>query len=194
MLNVKIILGSTRPNRFSEKVMPWMQETLVKDTNLQIEVLDLRDYDLPFFNEPMSPAYVTTGDYGNDVVNKWAAKIKEADAYIMVTPEYNHGYSAVLKNALDVVYKEWNNKPVAFVAYGSAGGARAVEQLRQVAVELHMASVRSAVHIMAPWMLLDEAGKLKAGSLESYTHSFTDALTQLNWWGEALKAARTKAV
>ncbi len=191
MLNVKIILGSTRPGRFSEVLVPWLTEHVKQRADMAVEVLDLRDHDLPVFDQPMSPAYVADGAYAHESVRTWAHKIAEADAYIIIAPEYNHGYTAVLKNALDVVYKEWNRKPVAFVAYGSVGGARAVEQLRQVAVELHMASTRTAVHINAPWLLREEDGSLKAGVLDTYTHSLTTMLDELTWWGEALKRART---
>ncbi|MEY2664946.1 MAG: hypothetical protein RLZZ480_51 [Candidatus Parcubacteria bacterium] len=192
MLNVKVIVGSTRPGRFSEKVLPWLDEELKKRTDIQVEVLDLKEHTLPYFDAPMSPAYVANGDYGNDAVNAWSKKIGEADAYIIIAPEYNHGYSAVLKNALDVVYGEWNNKAVGFVSYGSVGGGRVVEQLRQVAVELQMASTRNAVHIQAPWFLLEEKGDLKVGALDAYTGSLNGMLDQLLWWGNALKAARSK--
>lgn len=190
MLNVKVIVGSTRPGRFSEKVLPWLEGELSRRSDLQVEVLDLKEYQLPYFDAEVSPAYVTDGNYGNDVVNSWSKKIAEADAYIIIAPEYNHGYSAVLKNALDVVYGEWNNKVVGFVSYGSVGGGRVVEQLRQVAVELQMASARNAVHIQAPWFLLDEAGNLKEGALADYTGSLNGMLDQLMWWGNALKGAR----
>jgi NAD(P)H-dependent FMN reductase len=192
MLNVKVIVGSTRPGRFSEKVLPWLNEELVKHPDLQVEVLDLKDHQLPYFDAPISPAYVQDGNYGSDVVNTWSKKIKEADAYIIIAPEYNHGYSAVLKNALDVVYSEWNNKAVGFISYGSVGGGRVVEQLRQVAVELQMASTRNAVHIQAPWFLLEENGDLKKDALSDYTGSLSGMLEQLIFWGEALKAARLK--
>ncbi|HEY0964448.1 MAG TPA: NAD(P)H-dependent oxidoreductase, partial [Candidatus Paceibacterota bacterium] len=153
MLNIKIIVGSTRPNRFSEKVLPWIVEELTKRAGISAEVLDLRDWQLPYFDMPMSPAYVQNGEYPSEQVRAWAEKIGEADGYIVIAPEYNHGYSAVLKNALDVVYGEWNRKAIGFVSYGSVGGGRVVEQLRQVAVELQMASTRTAVHIQAPWLL-----------------------------------------
>ncbi len=191
MLNIKIIVGSTRPGRFSEALLPWLQSAIAARTEITAEVIDLRDHPLPFFNAPMSPAYVENGDYGNDAINAFAEKIREADGFIIITPEYNHGPSAEVKNALDVLYREWNQKPVAFVSYGSAGGARAVEQLRQVAVELQMASTRNAVHIMAPWLLRNEDGSLKEGVLESYEASLAGTLDQLTWWGNALKAART---
>lgn len=192
MLNVKVIVGSTRPGRFSEKVLPWLKAELVKDDQFNVEVLDLLDYPMPYFDFPMSPAYIQNGEYPSEAVRAWAKKIDEADAYIMIAPEYNHGYSAVLKNALDVVYGEWNNKAVGFISYGSVGGGRVVEQLRQVAVELQMASTRAAVHIQAPWLLSNEDGSLKDAALDPYHHSLVDMLAQLKWWGTALQTARTK--
>jgi NAD(P)H-dependent FMN reductase len=192
MLHVKVIVGSTRPGRFSEKVLPWLTSELAKREEMQIEVLDLKEYELPYFDAPMSPAYVQNGEYGSEAVRAWAKKIGEADAYIIIAPEYNHGYTAVLKNALDVVYGEWNNKAVGFVSYGSVGGGRVVEQLRQVVVELQMASTRNAVHIQAPWFLLEENGDLKAGALDSYADTLGGMLDQLTWWGDALKTARQK--
>lgn len=191
-VHLKVIVGSTREGRFSEKVLPWLTEELAKNQELTYEVLDLRDWEMPFFDYTISPAYITDGNYPNEVAKKFAAKIAEADGYLIISPEYNHGYPAVLKNALDVVYAEWNKKPVGFISYGSVGGGRVVEQLRQVAVELQMAPVRSAVHIQAPWNLLEPTGELKAGGLNDYTHALTGTLEQLVWWGRALKVARTK--
>lgn len=190
MLNVKVIIGSTREGRFSEKALPWVEEGLKAAEGIEYEVLDLREYDMPFYDQPVSPASVEDGAYANEVVRKWAAKIGEADAFLVIAPEYNHGYTAVLKNALDSVYGEWNKKAIGFVSYGSVGGGRVVEQLRQVAVELQMAPIRSAVHIQAPWFLLDESGKLKDGALDDYTKSLGGVIEQLTWWGEALKVAR----
>ncbi|GAC1413212.1 MAG: NADPH-dependent FMN reductase [Candidatus Doudnabacteria bacterium] len=192
MLNVKVILGSTRPGRFSEKLIPWIQESLSEQKDIQFEVLDLKDFDLPIFNLAFSPAYMTGNDYGNEIINKWSVKINEADAYIVVSPEYNHGYSSVLKNAMDLIFKEWNNKPVAFISYGSVGGARAVEQLRLVSAELHMASVRTGVHIFAPWLLQDESGKLKDGVLAQYTPALKTMLSELQLWGKAFQSTRNK--
>lgn len=190
MLNIKVIVGSTRPGRFSEKVLPWLNAELAKRTDMQVEILDLKEQELPFFDAAISPAYIENADYGNDAVNAWGKKIAEADAYIMISPEYNHGTSAVLKNALDSVYREWNRKAVAFISYGSAGGARAIGQLRQNAVEMQMASTRGAVNIHAPWLLTNEDGGLKDGALDSYTATLNTMLDQLTWWGEALKEAR----
>ena len=188
-LKVKIILGSTRPNRFSEQAGKWILEEAGKIAGISAGVLDLRDYAMPFFNEPVSPSYKQE-PYKNEAVARFTLKIAEGDAFIIVTPEYNRGTSGVLKNAFDWVYQEWNNKPVGFVAYGSVGGARAVEQLRLVAVELQMAPIRSAVHIPAHWTLLDDTGILKAGALAPYQQAAEGLLTQLVWWANALKTAR----
>ena len=188
-LNVKLILGSTREQRFGDKVAHWMQELAKPHANLDVELLDLRDYPMPFFNEAISPSMVQ-GYYANEVVERFTRKIEEGDAFIFVTPEYNHGYSAVLKNALDYVYKGWNQKAVAMVSYGGVGGARAIEQLRLVTIELQMAPIRNAVHIHSPWAMTDEAGNLKAGALDSYVGAAEKCLEQLAWWGNALKTAR----
>ncbi|MGA9407243.1 MAG: NAD(P)H-dependent oxidoreductase [Bacteroidota bacterium] len=145
-LTIQVIVGSTRQNRFSEKPARYIYDELKKKEEIQAELIDLRDWLLPFYDEPISPA-VNKGNYSNALGKKWASKIGEADGYIIVTPEYNHGYTAVLKNALDWVFPEWNEKPVGFVSYGSALGARAVEQLRQVVIELRMIPIRNAVHI-----------------------------------------------
>ena len=145
-LTMHVIIGSTRQNRFSEKPARYIFDELKKKENIQVELIDLRDWPLPFYDEVVSPA-VNKGNYSNELGKKWAVKVGEADGYIMVTPEYNHGYSAVLKNALDWVFPEWNGKPVGFVSYGNAGGARAIEQLRQVVIELQMVPIRSAIHI-----------------------------------------------
>lgn len=185
-LSIKVIMGSTRQNRFSEKPAQWIFEEAKKREELEVELLDLRDYPMPFFNEAVSPS-MSKESYSNEVVAKWKEKVKEADGYIIATPEYNHGYPAVLKNALDYVYHEWNNKPVSFVSWGGVAGARSVEQLRLVAIELQMAPIRNAVYIPNFWTMLDESGKLKTDSLQK---SADDLLTQLTWWASALKTAR----
>ena len=188
-LNIKIIVGSTREARFSDKAAAWITGEIRKQKEIEAEALDLRDYDMPFYNEPVSPSYKQE-PFKNEAVARFTKKIAEGDAFVIVTPEYNHGTSGVLKNALDWVYPEWNNKPVAFVSYGSVGGARAVEQLRLNAIELQMAPIRQAVHIPQHWTLLDEKGNLKEGALESFTKSAEAMLAQLIWWTKALKKAR----
>lgn len=189
-IKLKIIVGSTRPNRFSEKATGWLTGFAKKQPEFDVEVLDLREYPLPYFEEPQSPSGMKRDDFKNETVRKWWDKIEEGEAYLAVAPEYNHGYSAVLKNAFDYVYTPWNNKPIAFASYGSVGGGRSVEQMREVAVELQMAPIRAAVHIQSPWNLLDERGELKAGALDPYARSAEGMFAQLLWWARALKAAR----
>ena len=189
-LNIKVITGTTRPNRFSEKAADWIFDILKTNGNVNSELLDLRDYPLPFYNEPITPS-MFNGKYPSETVEKWAKKIEEADGYIIVTAEYNHGYPAVLKNALDYVYTPWNKKAVAFVAYGGVGGGRSVEQLREVCIELQMAPIRNAVHIPAQWHMLEQDGGLKAGSLDPFKPAAEGMLAQLLWWAGALKTART---
>ena len=187
MLKIKVILGSTRQGRFGEQPAKWIADK-AKAKGLDVEILDLRDYPLPFFDEAISPSMIKE-PYANPVVQKWTAKIAESDGFIMIAAEYNHGYTAVLKNAIDYVSREWNKKPVAFVGYGSVGGARAVEQLREVVVELQMTPIRDAVHMTNFWSLLDEKGRLKTDSFE---HAGEAMLDQLIWYADALKEARNK--
>jgi NAD(P)H-dependent FMN reductase len=190
MAKIKVILGSTRQGRFGDQPAKWIAAK-AKAKGLDVEILDLRDYPLPFFDEAMSPTMAATreGAYPYPTSAKWTAKIAEADGFIMIAAEYNHGYTAVLKNAIDYVSREWNKKPVAFVGYGSVGGARAIEQLREVAIELQMTPVRAAVHISNFWNLLDEKGQIK---MESFEASGDAMLDQLIWWTDTLKEARAK--
>ena len=189
-LNIKVIAGSTREGRFSDKAAAWVAEEIKKQKGVAVEVLDLRDYDMPFFNESVSPSFKQE-PFKNEAVARFTKKIEEGDAFVIVTPEYNHGTSGVLKNALDWVYPEWNNKPVAFVSYGGVGGARAVEQLRLNAVELQMAPIRSAVHISGEQYFPVVFGKANANDLFSSLSGQADAMiAQLLWWTRALKNAR----
>ncbi len=161
---IGIIIGSTREGRFGEKPASWIHEIARQRTDLAFELIDLRNHPLPFFNEPMSPAWAPVQ---NEAAQRWAAKLATLDGLIVVTPEYNHGPSAVLKNALDYAYKEFIHKPIGFVGYGGVGAARAVEQLRLVAVELQMAPVRNAVHIgMVEFLGIWQQGK----SFEDFPH------------------------
>jgi len=193
-LNIKVIAGSTREGRFSDKAAAWIAEELGKQEGVAVEVLDLRNYEMPFFNEAVSP-FFTEEPYKNEVVARFTKKIAEGDAFVVVTPEYNHGTSGVLKNALDWVYQEWNNKPVSFVSYGSVGGARAVEQLRLVAVELQMASIRNAVHIPGEHYFPVLFGKADVKELFTSQVKQAEAMTtQLIWWAKALKTAREQQV
>ncbi|MCR4261119.1 MAG: NAD(P)H-dependent oxidoreductase [Candidatus Colwellbacteria bacterium] len=189
-LKVKVIAGSTREGRFSDKAAQWIAEEIQKQSGVAVEVLDLRDYAMPFFNEPISPAYKQE-PYKDEAVSRFTNKIKEGDAFIIVTPEYNHGTSGVLKNALDWVYQEWNNKPVAFVSYGSVGGARAIEQLRLSAIELQMAPIRNAVHMPGEQYFPVAFGQAEASELFALQAEKAEAMiSQLIWWAYALKSAR----
>ncbi len=189
-LSIKVIAGSTREGRFSHKAAAWITEELQKQTDVAVEIIDLIDYEMPFFNEAVSPSF-KKAPYTNEAVARFTKKIAEGDAFVMVTPEYNHGTSAVLKNALDWVSPEWNNKPVAFVSYGSVGGARAVEQLRLNAIELQMAPIRNAVHIPGEHYFPVLFGKAQAQDLfTAMTQQAEPMIAQLLWWARALKTAR----
>jgi NAD(P)H-dependent FMN reductase len=142
MPDIGIILGSTRPNRNGEQVAKWVLDHAARRDDARFELVDLRDYPLPHLDEPLPPSL---GQYQNDHTKRWSQKIASFDGFVIVTPEYNHGTSGVLKNAIDFLYAEWNNKAVGFVSYGSVGGARAAEHLRLVAAELQMADVRQQV-------------------------------------------------
>ncbi|MER6437570.1 MULTISPECIES: NADPH-dependent FMN reductase [unclassified Streptomyces] len=142
MTRIGIIIGSTRPGRNGEAVAKWVHEIASQRTDVAFELVDLLDYKLPHLDEAMPPSL---GQYSQPHTQEWAAKIASFDGFVMVTPEYNHSTSGVLKNAIDYLYAEWNNKAIGFVSYGSLGGARAVEHLRLIAGELQMADVRSQV-------------------------------------------------
>ncbi len=189
-LSIKVIVGSTREGRFGDKPAAWIADELKKAEGVNVEILDLKNFDLPFFNEPVSPAYKQE-PYKNPEVARFTAKIAEGDAYVIVTPEYNHSTSGVLKNALDWVYQEWNNKTVGFVSYGSVGGARAVEHLRLMAVELQMAPVREAVHFLGNEYFPVLFGHAQAADMfAKATDQAQKMIAQLLWWAKALKNAR----
>ena len=142
MTRIGVILGSTRPGRRGEPVARWVMDEARRRTDAGFELVDLADYPLPHLDEPLPPSM---GQYQNEHTRQWAATIGRFDGYIFVTPEYNHGTSGVLKNAIDFLYGEWNNKAMGVVSYGAAGGVRAAEHLRLVAGELQMADVRTNV-------------------------------------------------
>jgi NAD(P)H-dependent FMN reductase len=138
-LDIAIILGSTRPGRNGKPVADWITDKAGARTAARYELVDLADHPLPHLDEPMPPA---VGQYAGDHTKAWAEKIGSYDGFIFVTPEYNHSTSGVLKNAIDYLHAEWNNKAAAFVSYGSLGGARAIEHLRGICSELQIAHVR----------------------------------------------------
>ena len=156
------MLASTREGRRGERVGAWFAAIAHARDDLSAEVVDLLAWDLPWYRGPEVPA---RGVYRDEATLRWAAKVAEADGYVLVCPEYNHGYPAPMKNALDLVYAEWSHKPVTFVTYGgSAGGVRASEQLVQVAVELKMAPLRAQVHIPMAGRVFGRDGSGGAGA------------------------------
>jgi NAD(P)H-dependent FMN reductase len=184
-----IVIGSIRPNRFATHASVWIEQAARQSGLFDVQVVDLKDYPMPMFAEEMSPAYAPSKD---PVAARWQKKMAEFDAYVFTAAEYNRGPTAVLKNALDYAYKEWGNKPVAFVGYGGVGGARAIEQLRLNAIELQMAPIRTAVHILFPaYLAVVKEGK-KLGEFDFLNQNAKDMLHQLLWWTNALKTAREK--
>ena len=191
-IKIQVIIGSIRPDRFADKPAAWITEAAKKIEGAEVEVIDLKDHPVPQFASPGYPSSVKDGNYGNEMINAFAKKIGAADAFIIVTPEYNHGYPGALKDALDSVYMEWNKKPVAFVAYGSALGARAVEQLRQVVVELQMAPMRAAIHLPSDVFMAVSKEPTNLALFDPVAPKAADMLNQLMWWAKALKTARSQ--
>jgi NAD(P)H-dependent FMN reductase len=190
MMIISVILGSTRQGRFSEKPAQWILQHLHKRKELEPRLLDLRDFPMPFFDQPMPPALPGRPPYDHEVVKKWTAAIAASDGFIFVTPEYNHGTSAVLKNAIDWVYPEWNRKAAAFVSYGSAMGARAVQQLRETSIELQLAPIQFAVHIPPATLWAHFQGGDVDKGLAELDQPAGVMIDDLVWWTATLKAHR----
>jgi NAD(P)H-dependent FMN reductase len=184
MLNVGIILGSTRPNRNGEAVAKWVVEKTRGRQDARYELVDIKDYDLPLLDEPIPPSQ---GKYSQPHTRRWAEKIASFDAFIFVTPEYNHGTSGALKNAIDFLYREWNNKAAGFVSYGSAGGARAVENLRLIMAELQIADVRAQVMFS---LFTDFKNMSEFTPDPRHERELDTMLGQLMAWGGALQVMR----
>ncbi len=189
MLRIALIVGSTRPNRFADHPARWIVKGAAERTDFTLDVLDLRDHPLPFFEEPTPPSRAK-GVFSNPRAEAWRQKLGAYDGFIATVAEYNHGPTAVLKNALDSAFLEWVRKPIGFVGYSGTGGVRPVEQLRLVAVELQMAPIRAAVHIGSePLMGVLTQGK-SLDDYEALGRSRTALFNDLAWWAQALKAAR----
>jgi NAD(P)H-dependent FMN reductase len=187
MTRIGIILGSTRPNRNGEQVAKWVYDIASQRSDAEFELVDLRDYPLPHLDEPLPPSM---GQYQNEHTRQWAEKIASFDGFVFVTPEYNHSTSGVLKNAIDFLYAEWNNKAVGMVSYGAVGGARAAEHLRLVAAELQMADVRQQVALS----LLTEFENFSVFKPGDYNRSALDTLLdQVIAWSGALAPLREPA-
>lgn len=185
MVKIAVVVGSTRPGRRSKQVADWVLTRATSRGGADFEMLDLAEYDLPLLDEPMPPSL---GNYHHEHTKAWAATIARFDGFIFVTAEYNHSVPGVLKNALDYLYQEWNNKAAGFVSYGSAGGVRAAENLRLILGELQIADVRAQVAL--PF----------ATDFENFTQFKPSAaaedalgplLEQLISWATALKTLRT---
>ena len=184
---IAIIVGSTRETRFADKPTQWLADIVAKRDDLTAEIVDLRDFPMPFFDEVASNAYVPST---NEVALRWQKKVAEFDGYIFITAEYNRSVTGVLKNALDYAYPEWNRKPAAIVGYGSVGAARATEHLRLIAVELQMHPTRTGVHIQGA----DFYGVWREGKdINELTYLLPNVATMLDelvWWANALNVAR----
>jgi NAD(P)H-dependent FMN reductase len=184
---IGIILGSTRPNRNGAQVARWVLDVASQRDDAQFEVVDLLDHPLPHLDEPLPPSL---GQYAHDHTKAWAETIASFDGYVIVTPEYNHGTSGVLKNAIDYVYAEWNNKAVGFVSYGTVGGARAAEHLRLVVAELQMADVRQQV-TLSLFTAFEDLTTFKPS--EFNVEALNTLLDQVIAWSNALAPLRAPA-
>jgi NAD(P)H-dependent FMN reductase len=185
---IGVIIGSIRPNRQGDKPAKWIADLAQQSGYFDAELVDLKDYPLPLFDAPASDFWVPTT---NEVAKKWQAKLNEFDGYIIVTAEYNRSVPGALKNAIDWAYKPFFHKPVAYVGYGSVGGARAVEHLRNIMTELQAVSVRQGIHVggsdFAPVMMGQKTWDEVLPAQAPYAK---DLLANLSWWVNATKAAR----
>jgi NAD(P)H-dependent FMN reductase len=190
-LKIAVIVSSTRPTRFGDKPAQWIVDKANERAEIQAELVDLRDFDLPFFDEMASNLWMPSS---NPKAVAWQNKVSEFDGYIFVIAEYNRSITGALKNALDQAYVNWNKKPFGIVGYGTVGAARAAEHLRTIGTELQMVSTRSAVHIGgADFFAVHPLGgqnKPLSDIEASIGAGAKDMLDQLVWWGQATKAAR----
>ena len=184
-IRVAVITGSTRPNRHSESVAEWVLGRAAIRGDIEAELVDLATIDLPIYDEPMPPIM---GEYAHEHTRAWAATIDAFDAFVFVTPEYNRSIPAVLKNAIDFLYAEWNDKAAGFVSYGAdAGGARAIEHLRVVLGELRVADVRTMVPLS---LVHDFEGFTEFTPGETARSKADEMLAQVASWGRAMRAVR----
>lgn len=186
MTKIAIIVGSTRPGRKAEVVARWVLEHAQKRTDAEFELVDILDFNLPLLDEPVPPS---RGQYTHEHTKRWSAKIATFDGFVFVTPEYNHGPSGALKNAIDFLFLEWNHKSAGFVGYGGAGGTRAVEQLRLVMGELLVADVRAQVALS---LRTDFENFTTFKPSPGHEPSLTSMLDQVIAWAGALKPLRQK--
>ncbi|TDW71490.1 NADPH-dependent FMN reductase [Kribbella pratensis] len=183
-LKIAIILGSTRPGRNGKAVADWVLAQAQNRTGATYELVDLLDYPLPHLDESIPPS---VGQYAGEHTKAWAEKIAEYDGFVFVTPEYNHSTSGVLKNAIDYLYAEWNNKAAGFVSYGSLGGARAIEHLRGISAELQIATVRQQLSF-SMFTDFENFSEFRPGP--QHEAAATVLFDQLESWTGALKRIR----
>jgi NAD(P)H-dependent FMN reductase len=186
MLRIAVILGSTRPGRKTEPVARWVFDHARQRGDAEYELVDIAEFDLPLLDEPVPPSQ---HKYSKDHTKRWSEKIASFDGYVFVTPEYNHSTSGALKNAIDFLYSEWNNKAAGFVSFGSSGGTRAVEHLRLIMGELQIADVRSQV-ALSLFTDFENFSTFKPQAL--HERSLKSMLDQLVAWSGAMKSVRAK--
>ncbi len=189
---IALVIGSTRPTRFADTPAQWMLKQAQARGDLEVELVDLRDHPLPFFDEMASNLWMPSQ---NPEALRWQERIAGFDGFIFVVAEYNHSITAVLKNALDQAYKEWNRKPFTAIGYGGVGAARAIEHLRGIGVELQMVSTKSAVHIGGAdaMAIHPHFGGQPIETVEAnLLPAATAALDELAWWAKATMAARAE--
>ena len=184
---IGIVISTTRAARFADKPTNWLKSIAEARDDIEVEIVDLRDYPMPFFEAAMSPGYVPVE---HPVAQAWAKTMASLDGYIFITAEYNHSISGVLKNALDHAYPEYSKKPAAFLGYGGVGGARAVQQLRLILAELQVATLKFAVHINANEMLPLMKDEKDFADFPYLGDAAKLMLDDLAWWAGALKSAR----
>jgi len=193
MPHLQVITGTTRQGRFSEKVAAWVMGHVAAHDDVSSELVDLRDFPLPFFDQ--APPAKFLREYPTEAAAAFGRTIDSGDGYVILTGEYNHGYPAVLKNAMDHTFVEWRRKPVTFVGWGNVGGARAIEQLREVAVEFEMAPLRHAVHILPDLMVpaMQAPDPFDPSCFGPLEPKLTTLVEDLIWWTTTLAAGRALA-
>ena len=186
MPRLSIIIGSTRPGRAGLPIADWFTDRARGHGGFEIDVVDLAELDLPMLDEPNHPRL---RQYTHQHTKEWSARVAGADAFVIVTPEYNHGYSAAVKNAIDYLHHEWHYKPVGFVSYGGvAAGTRAMQQLKQVVTALRMLPLTDAVNIPFHTQFLDDDGRVQANEvMEQAADVMLDELLRV---AEALRPLR----
>jgi NAD(P)H-dependent FMN reductase len=185
MIKIGIIMGSTRPNRVGEGVARWILNKCRQRHDAEFELVDLKDFNLPLLDEPV-PAGMSQ-DYQHPHTKNWSAKVKSLDAFIFITPEYNHSTSGALKNAIDYLYQEWNNKAAAFVGYGGTGGLRGIEHLKLIMAELQVATIRNQLEFS---LRSDFENYKEFRPAEYHLKTLNSLLDQLLLWGEAFRNIR----